>query len=327
MRYKLLLEYKLVNINFFKVLNMISEFLSEIGKITNNEHPLNLIMSDIWYALTSVWNYKIYATAEKQPIHISNIVISLILFWLGVKLVKHVIKILKYKLSKKVTEPGVVNSLSQLTYYFLMVIMMIFVLDVANVPLTIFTVVGTTLALGIGLGSQNVVNNFISGIIIMIERPIKVGDIVEVKGVTGEVVHIGARCTTIITSKNINILIPNSNILQDMVVNWTLEDTILKTSINLNISSNVDIDKVDRLILGALDDSKYILKNLPPKVNLVDFNSSSYSIEIEFHIDLSLNIKNTKVINDINRSLLEVFKDNKIEVMDKANYVITPKHD
>lgn len=298
---------------------MLEKFIRAIEKIFDSNHPIYEIISDIQYIILSIWNYKIYTTIEKQQILVSNVVISIVLLLIGIKFVKRIINLLKRKLSQKSMEAGVINSLCQLAYYFLMLVMIIFVLDLSNVPLTIFTVVGTTLALGIGLGSQNIVNNFISGIIIMIEHPIKVGDIVEVKDIEGEVIHIGARCTTIKTNKNINILVPNSNILQDVVVNWTLDDTILKSSISLNIKNNIDIEMVDTLILKVLNTSKHVLKAPKPTIYLTDFNSAYYEIEVNYSIDLSLKIRNKFVVDEINRALYEAFKKNNITIEEKSN--------
>ena len=204
-----------------------------------------------------------------------------------------------------------------------MILMVIFVLDVSNVPLTIFTVVGTTLALGVGLGSQNIVNNFISGIIIMIERPIKIGDIIEVKHITGEVTNIGARCTSIRTSKNINMLIPNSSILQDVIINWTLEDTFLKTNLELQISDNVTMKKVDENFLSTLNNHPHVLKDPLPCILLKSLCNNGYDIEIEFWIDLASSSKLKYVINDLNRELAIILKENNIEIIDKNSYPAT----
>lgn len=294
---------------------MLEKFIDTFQGIINSNHPIQLLLNDIYKLIVSAWHYKIFITAERQSIYISNVVIGIVLFILGTKFVKFLSHKLKVKLSKRIREVGVVNSLSQLSYYLLTILMVIFVLDISNVPLTVFTVVGTTLALGIGLGSQNIVNNFISGILIMIERPIKVGDTVEVKNITGEVVNIGARCTTIRTGNNIDILVPNSNILQDVVVNWTNEDSILKTHFNLYIKASVEFNKVEEIILGVLQSSKKVLKDPIPVVYLDDFNSDYYNIEVDFSIDLSKGVSKKNTLDEINRIFIEEFKKNKIIVL------------
>ena len=213
-------------------------------------------------------------------------------------------------------EKGALNALEKLIYYFLMIIVVIFVLDVSNVPLTVFTIVGTTLALGVGLGSQNIVNNFISGIIIMIEQPIRVGDIIEMKGIVGTITNIGARCTSIKTSKNINMLIPNSNILQDFIINWTLEDSLLNNSLELVLESNKDISEIDNILFEVFDRHEQIIKDPKPKVILQSIGRYGYSIRVDFWVDV-MHSDTTSVKNDLNRMLSSVFKENNILVIDQ----------
>ena len=296
---------------------MLQEFFEGILKIFHSDHPFLLVISDVWEVILSIWNYQIFVTADKQAVLVSNIILGLILFSIGVRVVKKLNLILKKRLSTIISEKSTVNSLERLSYYFFMILMVIFVLDVSNVPLTVFTVIGTTFALGIGLGSQNIVNNFISGIIIMIERPIKIGDIIEVKNIVGRVTNIGARCTSIRTSKNINMLIPNSNILQDIIINWTLEDTILKTSLDLIVENKADISEIDAIILNVLNNHPHILKDPTPQIIVKGLCSNGYDIEVEFWMDLASNGKSIYIINDINRALSPILKTKNIGIIDK----------
>ena len=301
---------------------MLEKILHEVVKIFESDHPFRLMLQDISGWILYLWQYPVFTTADKQQVLIGNILVSLILFFIGLRLAKKLSKAINKKLSKTL-EVGVVSSLERLSYYFFIVIMAVFVLDVANVPLTAFTIVGTTLALGVGLGSQNIANNFISGLIIMIERPIKLGDIIEVNGVVGQIINIGARCVSICTDKNINILIPNSNILQNMIINWTLDDTILRTSILFRIAFDCDIKEIDKIILDAVKSHKYILNEPAPRALVKEFCSDHYEFEVEYWVDLNSNTKVRYVIDDINRSLLPFIQDRKIIIVDKhVNFVI-----
>jgi small-conductance mechanosensitive channel len=298
---------------------MIESLYDKILKIFNSEHPFLIIINDIYQIFLSLWNHPIFITNDKQKILVSNAILGLILFFIGSKIVKKINLSFKKKLHKVIHEEGTVNSLERLSYYFFMMIMIIFVLDISNVPLTMFTVIGTTLALGIGLGSQNIVNNFISGIIIIIERPIKIGDIIEVKGTIGKVINIGARCTSIQTSQNINMLIPNSNILQDVIVNWTLEDTILKSNISLCIEDKVSFTEIDSILLSILDNHPNILKTPKPQVIVKNLFSNGYELEIDFWIDLALNGKINYIVNDLYRVLLVTLREKNIAIIDKPH--------
>lgn len=289
------------------------EILKEIISIFKSEHPFKMMLDDISLIIVNIWNYCVFETVEQQKILVSNIVISLILLLMGLKLAKILSKLVRKKLIKKF-DISSVASLERVSHYFFIIVIAIFVLDISNVPLTVFKVVGTTLAIGIGLGSQNIANNFISGLLIMIERPVKLGDIIEVKGVTGQVTDIGARCISIRTDKNINILIPNSNILQDSIINWTHEDTILKHSIEFAVEKTVSLEELDQIILKALD-SANILKNPEPKIMVVALCEKGYEIEVDFWIDLATNQKAKYISDNLYRKLAEIFKINNINVL------------
>jgi potassium efflux system protein len=299
---------------------MMKEFFDNVMQIFNSEYPFAMLANKMWQIILEIWDYRVFTTADKHQILVSNIILSLVFFFIGIKVVKRLNLMIKRRLTKVVVEESMVNSLERLSYYFFMTLMVVFVLDVSNVPLTIFTVIGTTLALGIGLGSQNIVNNFISGIIIMIERPIKVGDIIEVKGVAGKVTNIGARCTSIRTNRNINILLPNSNILQDVIVNWTLEDTILKISMELILENKVDLAEMDELILGVLSKHLHVLSDPEPEIMLKELFSNGYVLGVDFWIDLAFSGKSAMIINDINRALSPILKSRNIAIIDRNYY-------
>ncbi len=293
---------------------MIKEIFHDI---LSSDHPIRQIIIDAFDGISFIWNYKIFTTSDKQVIAISNLVIGFILFIIGIRIVKRISAYLRGKIIKVVKEEAIANSVERFVHYAILIFMIIIVLDVANVPLTIFNVIGTTLALGLGLGSQNIVNNFISGIIIMIERPIKVGDVIEAKNFVGKVTNIGARCTSVMTNNNINILIPNSSILQDNIINWTLEDTLLRMNYNISLSNNVSIEIIEKLFRDTLDSHPNILKNPFPQILVKELLAEGYTFEIDFWIDLKLNISGSRIINDINRLLDPKLKELSISVVTK----------
>ena len=294
---------------------MLENLYAGIIKILHSEHPLNLIIHDILYGISSLWNYKIFTTSEKHDILISNVVISIILFILGLKLAKRLSETIRKKLAKTL-DLNVTNSLERLSYYFFIILISIFVLDISNVPLTIFAVIGTTFAVGVGLGSQNIANNFISGLIIMVERPVKLGDIIEVKGLTGKVIDIGARCVSIQTDNNINMLIPNSTVLQDVIVNWTHKDTTLRSSINLRIESDLEIEQMDKMILDVMNNNTHILKDPAVQIFYKAIYKDYYEIEVDFWLDLNSDSKSKHITNDINRALAKILKKHNLSELE-----------
>ena len=300
---------------------MIENFFNEIIKILNSEHPIRAFFESTYHVLSYIWNYQIFVTAAKEKILVANVLISIVLLIIGLRYAKHLSKLVRKKILKNM-DFGTATSLERLSHYFFMALIAIFILDISNVPLTVFTVIGTTLALGIGLGSKNIAENFISGIIIMIERPIKLGDIIEMKDIIGEVTDIGARCVSIQTDKNITILVPNSNILQDVIINWTHEDTTLKSSLNFRIDNELEIDEIDKIILDAFNKNPKILKNPEPIVLFKEISKDTYDIEVEFWIDLSSDSKGKYINNDINRTIAKMLKQYNISDEEKLKQAL-----
>src|ERR1019366_1577279 len=119
----------------------------------------------------------------------------------------------------------------------------LFTLHTLSVPVTIFTVLGGALAVGIGFGSQNLVNNFISGILVMVERPFSVGDYIEVSGISGQVETIGIRSTIMRTGQNAVTVIPNTTFIEKNLTNYTLSGT-LGSSVKFRVPFDTDIRRV-----------------------------------------------------------------------------------
>lgn len=293
---------------------MIYEFIDKIKELFHSQHPFILLIDDIKNMIISTWNFPVYVTPDKQTILLNNIVIGIILFILGVKFAKRLSKNLRESLLRNTDKDTAVN-IERISYYLFLIIITIFVLDITKVPITALTVIGTTFAVGIGLGSQHTANNFISGLIIMIEKPIKIGDIIEVDNIVGRVINIGARCLSIRTSDNINMLIPNSNILQNIVINWTHEDTMLKLTLDFIINREANIDEFEKIMLKVLHESKLTLKNPVPQVLLKGYCKEGQTLEVEFWLDLLLNDRSEYIIDQINRKLKAALADTNIEII------------
>lgn len=267
----------------------------------------NSLWINLLEGILSVWNYKVFVTSDEQSVLVSNIAISIILFVISLKFAKKISKIIREKFLKSL-DFSAASALERISYYLFIVLATIFVLDISNVPLTVFTVIGTTFAVGIGLGSQNIANNFISGIIIMIEQPVKIGDIIEVKGIKGKIVDIGARCVNIQTDTNVYMLVPNSNILQDIIVNWTHKEYILKNSLNFKIDTKLLIKDVDHIIMEAINHNPNILREPEAKILYKSISKNYYDIEIEFWIDLNSGKSGKVISNELNRFLALTLK-------------------
>ncbi|MCC5022442.1 MAG: mechanosensitive ion channel [Candidatus Synoicihabitans palmerolidicus] len=153
-------------------------------------------------------------------------------------------------------------------------------LNFVGIDLSSLAVFAGAIGIGLGFGLQNIVHNFISGIIILAERPISIGDRVEVNGVAGQVSRISLRSTTVVTNDNISILVPNSNFISEPVVNWSHGDPKVRLNIEVGIAYGSDVEKFRRLMIDvALADSQ-VLADPAPNVFFIGFGNSSLDFEL-----------------------------------------------
>ncbi|PJA54504.1 MAG: hypothetical protein CO167_03460, partial [Candidatus Marinimicrobia bacterium CG_4_9_14_3_um_filter_48_9] len=177
------------------------------------------------------WQLTLFSL-EGHRIELGNVILGLILLYPGVRFSRYLAEEFhSIFLARLALDPASQNLLTILVRYLLVTIVSLFVLTMVGIPLTAFTVIGGALAIGVGLGSQNLVNNFLSGLVLMIERPLKINDVVEVEGKRGIVEHIGGRSTRIKTSDNLRLVMPNSKLLENTVINWSLIDNHIRREI------------------------------------------------------------------------------------------------
>ena len=177
--------------------------------------------------------------------------------------------------------PDIVHLVKRLLYVLAIVGITITTLDLINVPLTAFAFVSGAVAIGVGFGAQNIINNFISGWILMWERPIRIGDFLEVDGVArGTVETINTRSTRIRRTDGVHMLIPNSKLLENTVVNWTLVDNLIRTTVKVGVAYGSNTTLVKELILEAVTSQPDVLNNPAPVVIFDDFGASSLDFEV-----------------------------------------------
>lgn len=164
--------------------------------------------------------------------------------------------------------------------YVLLVIGFIVIMQTIGIDLTILNVLAGTLGIGVGFGLQNIVNNFVSGLIILFERPIKVGDRIEVGDVHGRVMRIGARSATILTNDNIAIIVPNLKFITDNVVNWSHGDEKVRFRVPVTVAAGSDIHLVERLLLEAARGDEDVLDDPGPGVRLLRFGENGLDFEL-----------------------------------------------
>jgi small-conductance mechanosensitive channel len=172
-------------------------------------------------------------------------------------------------------------SIAQLAHYFITFVGFIVAISVLGFDLTNFTIALSALGVGIGFGLQGLVNNFVSGLILLFERPIREGDVIESQGVPWSTVkEIGLRSTRLLTYERGDLIVPNSELIYKNVTNWTLTSKIRKLIIPVNVEYGSDIELVVQTLLKVGESNELLLKNSKPTVLFRAFEASSLKFEL-----------------------------------------------
>jgi small-conductance mechanosensitive channel len=259
--------------------------------------------------LIDIWNFRILGFGE-NPVTVGKLIIALVILILGIFVSRIIFRTVGNRLLRRtpLKEPTV--QVVQKLFTYLAYLMVVFTaLRMVNIPLAAFAFLGGAIAIGVGFGAQHMINNFISGFIIMAERPINIGHIIEVDSVLGQVEEIGARCTRIRTGENIHILVPNSDFLQKNITNWTLSDKKIRTKIVVGVIYGSPVRKVEELLLKAARENDRVLKTPEPFVLFKDFGDNALIFEIYFWIVISQIIERRLIESSMRFRIDDLFRE------------------
>lgn len=206
---------------------------------------------------------------------------------------------------------GVAAAISVTIRYFIIILGFMFALSSAGIELGKFSLLAGALGVGIGFGLQNIVNNFISGLILVYERPIQVGDTIEVESLLGQVNRIGVRSSNVRTYDGAEVVVPNGNLISNQLINWTLSDNKRRIDFRIGASYGSDPNQVIEILERVALENKDTLKYPEPRALFDEFGESSLNFRLLFWVpyDIGLGTK-----SDIAIAIYNKFKENKIEI-------------
>lgn len=197
--------------------------------------------------------------------------------------------------------------------YLIFSIGLIIGLQSAGVNFSSLAVVGGAIGIGVGFGLQTIAKNFISGLILLLERPIKVGDRVQVETLQGDIIHIGARGTWVRTNDNVVMIVPNAEFIENRVTNWTANDRRVRITVPLGVSYGTDPAKVREVLLKVAGQHPDVLDKPDPDVIFIGFGESS--LDFELRIWTTKQVQTPKIISsDLYFAIFRAFKENGIEI-------------
>jgi small-conductance mechanosensitive channel len=207
---------------------------------------------------------------------------SVIIFLLAIVVLEKLIRrhVLKRLLARTHLDESLRFGIERIVGYTIIVVGFYLVIQNTGIDLSSLAVVAGAIGVGLGFGLQNIISNFISGIIILAERPIAIGDRVEVGGVAGQVAKISLRSTTVVTNDNISIIVPNSQFISETVINWSHGDPKVQFRLPVGVAYGSDTEKVTQALLTVAAEHPMVLKEPRPSVYFTEFGDSSLNFEL-----------------------------------------------
>lgn len=263
--------------------------------------------------LNNYFSYTLF-TISDQSFNVLQIIALPIAVWISYWFIKKSSSYIVNKLKQNEVEPDLVLLLQRLYFIITLLLLVFTTLSLLNVPLGAFAFVSGAVAIGVGFGAQNIINNFISGWILMWEKPIRIGDFLEIGEVSGTVETINTRSTLIRRTDGVHMLIPNSHLLENTVVNWTLVDKLVRGQITVGVAYGSPVKLVADLILEAANKHEFILDDPEPQVVFADFGNSALVFDVYFWVS-TIGERGLRVIkSDVRFKIEELFNANDIVI-------------
>jgi potassium efflux system protein len=206
---------------------------------------------------------------------------------------------------------GVPETVSTVAYYTLLLSGFFFALGMAGVDINRFTLLAGAFGVGVGFGMQNIVNNFISGLILLFERPIHLGDTVEVAGVQGVVKRIGIRSSVITTQDGADAIIPNATLISEKLMNWTLTNDWRRVDVRVGVAYGSDLEKAMHLLYSVATADAEVRQTPPPVVVFQGFGDSAQNLELRFWLRVGAQID---VKSRVSIAVAQAFQEAGIEI-------------
>ena len=207
---------------------------------------------------------------------------------------------------------GLPELIASIIYYLLMLIVFLAAINAAGIELNKFTILTGAFGVGIGFGLQNVINNFVSGLILQFERPVHINDIIEVDNNTGKVTRIGIRSSTIQTFQGAEVIIPNANLISNKVINWTLSESRRRRELPVGVAYGTDPKIVLKILREAASKHELVLTKPEPMVYFTGFGDSSLNFELHFWVMQENN--GLQITSEVALAAMEMFDDEGIEI-------------
>jgi small-conductance mechanosensitive channel len=263
--------------------------------------------------LKTIWNFELFSVAG-SAVQVSQLILVLVVIIVGYVASKLVERFTQKRLAETDLRADAAYLLQRIIFYTLIVVVAMTALALLNVPLAAFAFVSGAVAIGVGFGAQNIINNFISGWILLTERPIRIGDFIEIDSSMGVVERIGNRSTRILRVDGVHMMIPNSQLLERVVINWTLVDERIRTIVRVGVAYGSPVRQVAELIHQAVTEEADVLSEPAPRVVFEDFGDNALIFDAYFWAEVGGERYLREIRSSIRFRIDELFRDHDITI-------------
>ena len=265
--------------------------------------------------LARIWQYlnDVHKIGNLQ-LSVTTVVEGILIFIVALFLSRTLSAFLQRRIAKRAyIDPGLSYTLGRLTQYLIVALGVLLALKFAfNLDLTAIAVVFTALSVGIGFGLQYIAADIASGFILLFERPVRVGDRISMGSQEGDVQSINLRTTVLMTNDRVSVIVPNSKLVRDQLINWSYGDPRARIAIPIGVSYDADVDLVTKTLIAAAKEVDNVLQDPPPKVQFLEF--ADWSKNFRLLVWTNRPRLHRQIRSDINYRIDNLFRDANIEI-------------
>jgi len=270
-------------------------------------------MRNYFNSIVDVLNYNLFVLGDAKITPLS--ILYLILLTVGLIYLSGKLKdlLVAQILDRTSMARGARQAIGTIARYLILFIGFIIILQTVGIDLTTLNVIAGAVGIGIGFGLQNIASNFISGLIVLLERPIQVGDRIEANKVNGEVMAIGPRATRIRTNDNVTIIIPNSKLVSENVINWSYKNDAIRVRIPVLVDTDSDVDLVTKLLIESANENTDVSTEPAATVGFLNFDADGLHFELRVWSRARFH-KPGVLKSELNYAILAKFREHGIQI-------------
>jgi small-conductance mechanosensitive channel len=264
--------------------------------------------------LHKLWDFTLFSFGEGVEITFGRAVTVAVIMSLALALAKYLSRLLARQMHRGNVDPNAIQTIVRLFYWVFIILSAITALAMLEIPVAQLAFISGGLAIGVGFGAQSIINNLISSWILMSEKPVRIGDFVEIDQHMGVVERIGNRSTRIRRVDGVHVLVPNSQMLERVVVNWTLVDYRFRASVRVGVAYGSPVERVTELIHEAAMAEREVLAEPKPVVIFEDFGESAMIFDLYFWCDISSGGELRAIRSSVRFNIERLFRENGIVI-------------